>query len=229
MSLCSQRKILDVKVRSWSLGEAASGDMQHRCSRCAAPIQRQAKGYKRKSLLSITDLRSAHRLFPDLNPQEAFFCFSCVRHVYQNTKKCGKKRVYVDPHPPTRPAPPARPAPSAPGDPPPPKKLKRRLRTALDEHDYASRDPAPSARTEPPQGRRVRRGPISQVCGYLRRKNFTCALNRLLQVSGFKEALIRLCGKLISTEVRPDTPERLIQNQNPLRRITIRKLLKCNV
>lgn len=53
-----------------------------------------------------------------------------------------------------------------------------------------------------PRTRRVRRGPIFQVCGYLRRKNFTSARNRLLQVSGFKEALIKVCGKIISSEVR---------------------------
>ncbi|XP_044023799.1 uncharacterized protein LOC122862399 isoform X5 [Siniperca chuatsi] len=174
--------------------------MQHRCGHCDAPIQRQAKGYKRKSLLSLIDLKSAQKLFPDLNPQEAFLCFACVRNVYQRTKKCGKRRIYVDPHPPSRPAPAARSAPSVPGEPPPPKKLKKRLKTMLNEHDYASQDPAPSPRPDPPPARRVRRGPISQVCGYLRKKNFTSALNRLLQVSGFKEALLRVCGKIISTE-----------------------------
>ncbi|XP_044023802.1 uncharacterized protein LOC122862399 isoform X8 [Siniperca chuatsi] len=183
--------------------------MQHRCGHCDAPIQRQAKGYKRKSLLSLIDLKSAQKLFPDLNPQEAFLCFACVRNVYQRTKKCGKRRIYVDPHPPSRPAPAARSAPSVPGEPPPPKKLKKRLKTMLNEHDYASQDPAPSPRPDPPPARRVRRGPISQVCGYLRKKNFTSALNRLLQVSGFKEALLRVCGKIISTETYESLRQRM--------------------
>ncbi|XP_070776760.1 uncharacterized protein [Enoplosus armatus] len=176
--------------------------MQHRCSHCDCPIQRQAKGYKRKSLLSLIDLKSAQKLFPDLNPQDAFLCFACVRNVYQKTKKCGKRRIYVDPHPPSRPVPPARPAPSdsLSGEPRPLKKLKKRLKTTLNEHDYASQDQAPPSRSDPPPARRVRRGPMSLVCGYLRKKNFTSALNRLLQVSGFKEALIKVCGKIISSE-----------------------------
>lgn len=185
--------------------------MEHRCSHCDSPIQRQAKGYKRKSLLTVTDLRTARTLFPGLDPHRAFLCFTCVRYVYQNTKRSGKRRVYVDPQPPARPAPAARPALSVPGDtpgdspgePPPLKKLKKRLKTPLNEHDYASADPEPCPRPEPPPPRRVRRGPISQVCGYLRRKNFSSALNRLMTVSGFKEALIRVCGKILSNEVRP--------------------------
>lgn len=157
---------------------------------------------KRKSLLSLINGKSARTLFPHLNTQEAFLCFGCVRNVYQKTKKCGKKRIYVDPNPPLRPAAPARPAPSVPAEPPPPKKLKKRLRTTLDEHDYASQEPAPSPQPDPPPARRVRRGPMAQVCAYLRRKNFTSALNRLLQVTGFTEALIKVCRKTISSEVR---------------------------
>ncbi|XP_070697913.1 uncharacterized protein [Pempheris klunzingeri] len=174
--------------------------MQPRCSCCAAPIPPQAKGYKRKSLLSLLDRRSARTLFPDLDPRDAFLCFGCVRDVYQRTKKCGKRRTYVDPNPPHRPAAPARPGLPLPGDPPPPKKLKKRLRCPLDEHDYASQDPAPSSRPDPPAARRLRRGPISQVCAHLRRKNYSSALNRLLQLSGFREALVRVCGRVISTE-----------------------------
>ncbi|XP_070834904.1 uncharacterized protein [Chaetodon trifascialis] len=174
--------------------------MSHRCSVCDAPIPRQAKGYKRKSLLSLIDRKSARTLFPHLQTQEAFLCFGCVRNVYKKTKKCGKKRIYVDPNPPLRPAAPARPAPSVPAEPPPPKKFKKRLKTTLNEHDYASQEPSPSPRPDPPPGRRVRRGPMAQVCAYLRRKNFTSALNRLLQVSGFTEALIRVCRKTISNE-----------------------------
>ncbi|XP_076604644.1 uncharacterized protein LOC143331540 isoform X3 [Chaetodon auriga] len=168
--------------------------MPHRCSVCDAPIPRQAKGYKRKSLLSLIDRKSARALFPHLNTQEAFLCFGCVRNVYQKTKKCGKKRIYVDPKSPDRPAP------SVPAEPPPPKKLKKRLKTTLNEHDYASQEPTPSPGPDPPLARRVHRGPMAQVCVYLRRKNFTSALNRLLQVSGFTEALIKLCRKTISNE-----------------------------
>lgn len=200
---------MTVKRDGSALGGAASGEataaevtMPHRCSVCAAPIQRQAKGYKRKSLLSVIDRKSAHKLFPGLNPREAFLCFGCVRNVYQKTKKCGKRRIYVDPNPPPRPAPAARPVPSVPAEPPPPKKLKKRLKTTLNEHDYASQEPAPSPRPDPPPARRVHRGPMAQVCAYLRRKNFTSALNRLLQVSGFTEALIKVCRKIISNEVK---------------------------
>ncbi|XP_023286175.1 uncharacterized protein LOC111672837 isoform X1 [Seriola lalandi dorsalis] len=174
--------------------------MEHRCSHCGAAIERQTKGYKRKSLLSLTDRRSAQKLFPDLNPAEAFLCFACVRLVFQRTKKSGNKRVYVDPQPRSCPAPPARSAASVPAEPPPPKKLKKRLKTTLNEHDYASQDPSPSPRSDPPPARRIRRGPIPQICGYLRKKNFSSALNRLLQVSGFREALIKTCSKIISGE-----------------------------
>lgn len=183
--------------------------MEHRCSRCDALIPRQAKGYKRKSLLSLTDLKTARRLFPDLDPAQAFLCFSCVRLVYQRTKRSGKKRVYVDPQAAPRRASTARP----PEDPPPPKKLKQRLKAALNEHDYASTNPEPTTRTEPPPTRRVRRGPIPQICGYLQKKNLRSALNLLLQVSGFKEALIRTCSKVINKERQslvndPDGPFR---------------------
>ncbi|XP_069008879.1 uncharacterized protein [Embiotoca jacksoni] len=174
--------------------------MEPRCSRCDAPIDRQAKGYKRKSLLSLTDLRSARKLFPDLNPTNAFLCFACVRLVYQRTKKCGKKRVYVDPQAPRRPGPSARPIPSVPEEPPPPKKLKQRLKTASNEHDYASQDPAPAPRVDPQPSRRVRRGPIPLICGYLQKRNLNSAMNHLLQVSGFKEALIKTCSKVICKE-----------------------------
>lgn len=188
-------------------------DMQPRCSHCGREVQRQIKGYKRKSLLTVLDLKSASTLFPRLDPHDAFLCFDCVRDVYHKTKKCGKRRVYVDPNPPTRPAPAARPAPSVPAEPPPLKKLKKRLRSALNEHDYASQNPAPSDRTEPPPARRGLRGPISQVCGYLRRRKFSCALNRLLQVNGFKDALLKVCGRIISSEVRHSCPHTKPQSQ----------------
>ncbi|XP_008275317.1 uncharacterized protein LOC103353908 [Stegastes partitus] len=173
-----------------------SKDTELRCSHCGAPIERQAKGYKRKSLLSLTDLRSASRLFPDLNPVQAFLCFSCVRLVYNRTKKSGKKRVFVDPQAARRPAPPR----SVPEEPPPPKKLKPRQKAAPNEHDYASQDSEPAARPEPPQTRRLRRGPIPRICRYLQKKNLSSALNLLLQVTGFRTALIRTCSRIIGQE-----------------------------
>ncbi|KAK5917352.1 hypothetical protein CgunFtcFv8_012249 [Champsocephalus gunnari] len=173
--------------------------MELRCSHCESPIERQAKGYKRKSLLTLIDIKSAEKLFPGLNPREAFLCFSCVRQVYQKTKKNGKRRVFVDPNPPSCAAPSTRPASSIPGEPPPLKKLKKRLKTQMNEHDYATQDQEPGSR-RPPPARRLRRGPVSQVSGFLRKRNFSSALNRLLQETGFREALIKVCGKIISNE-----------------------------
>lgn len=71
------------------------------------------------------------------------------------------------------------------------------LKASLEEHDYASQDPAPS----PQLARHIRRGPIPRICSSLQKKNLTSALNWLLEINGFKEALMKTCIKIISSEV----------------------------
>lgn len=174
---------------------ALNGTKEHRCSHCDARLVNTPKGYKRRSLLTVLDLRSAQILFPHLNPREAFLCYDCVSVVTRKTKRCGKRRVYVEPV--SSPAPSAPPAASSvPGEPPPPKQIKKRL--GLNEHDYASQEPPPA-----PRPVRFRHGGRPRVCDLLQKKNLASNLRRLQQVSGFKEALIKICAKLISSEVRP--------------------------
>lgn len=156
---------------------------EHRCSHCEARLVNTPKGYKRRSLLTVLDLRSAQILFPHLNPKDAFLCYDCVSVVTRKTKRCGKRRVYVEPV-------------SPPGEPPPPKQLKKR--PGLSEHDYASQEPPPA-----PRPVRSRHGGRPRVCDLLQKKNLVSNLRRLQQVSGFKEALMKICTKLISSEVRP--------------------------
>lgn len=162
-----------------------NGTKEHRCSHCEARLVNTPKGYKRRSLLTVLDLRSAQILFPHLNPKEAFLCYDCVSVVTRKTKRCGKRRVYVEPVEPVSP----------PGDPPPTKLLKKR--PGLSEHDYASLEPPPA-----PRPVRCRHGGRPRVCDLLQKKNLVSNLRRLQQVSGFKEALMKICTKLISSEVR---------------------------
>ncbi|XP_026196227.1 uncharacterized protein LOC113148669 isoform X1 [Anabas testudineus] len=157
-----------------------NGTKEHRCSHCAARLANTPKGYKRRSLLTVLDLRSARILFPHLNPKDAFLCYDCVSVVTRKTKRCGKRRVYVEPV-------------SSPGEPPPPKQLKKR--PGLNEHDYASQEPPPA-----PRPVRFRHGGRPRVCDLLQKKNLASNLRRLQQVSGFKEALMKICAKLISSE-----------------------------
>ncbi|KAF3845387.1 hypothetical protein F7725_008550 [Dissostichus mawsoni] len=82
--------------------------------------------------------------------------------VYKKTKKNGKRRVFVDPNPSSCAAPSTRPASSIPREPPPLKKLKKRLKTQMNDHDYATRDMEPGS-CRPPPARRPRRGPVSQT------------------------------------------------------------------
>lgn len=166
------------------------------CSHCNALIERRNKGYKRKSLLSVTDVRGAQILFPDLNPKHVFLCTACVRLVFQRTEKSGNRRICVGRRPLSSPAGSPCPAASVLREAQNLKKLK-----SLEEHDYASQDPAPSPQPDPQPARNIRRGPIPKICSYLRKKNLTMALNRLLEINGFKEALMKTCVTIISSEV----------------------------
>ncbi|XP_028993882.1 uncharacterized protein LOC114847989 isoform X3 [Betta splendens] len=149
-----------------------NGTKEHRCNHCDARLVNTPKGNKRRSLLTVLDLRSAQILFPHLDPNEAFLCYDCVSVVTRKTKRCGKRRVYVEPVP-------------APEGPLSPKHIKKKL--GLNEHYYASHEPSPA-----PRPVRFRHGGRPRVLASNRR--------RLQQVSGFKEALMKVCAKLISSE-----------------------------
>lgn len=170
---------------------SSSPTTKPRCSHCKALIERRNKGYKRKSLLSITDLKSAQILFPDLNSKEVFLCSACVRLVYQRTEKRGNRRVCVG----------RRPLSSLAASVLREAQPLKKLRGNLEEHNYASQDPTPSLQTDPQPAQHIRHGPVPKICAYLRKKNLTTALNRLLEINGFKEALMKTCAKIISSEV----------------------------
>ncbi|KAK2826840.1 hypothetical protein Q5P01_021054 [Channa striata] len=174
---------------------ALRGSREHRCSHCDARLVNTPKGYKRRSLLKVLDLRSAQILFPHLNPKDAFLCYDCVSVVTRKTKRCGKRRVYVEAESGRAPNPSAPHAALAPGEPPAAwQPVKRRC---VNEHDYASQEPPPAPR---PQPARVRHSGRPRVCDLLQKKNLTSNLRRLQQVTGFKEALIKVCAKIINNE-----------------------------
>ncbi|XP_067335672.1 uncharacterized protein [Channa argus] len=171
------------------------GNREHRCSHCDARLVNTPKGYKRRSLLKVLDIRSAQILFPDLNPKDAFLCYDCVSVVTRKTKRCGKRRVYVEPEPGPPPDPFAPPAAFAPGEPTAPRQPVKRL--CVNDHDYASQEPPLAPRL---QTARIRNSGRPRVCDLLQKKNLTSNLRRLQQVTGFKEALIKICAKIISNE-----------------------------
>lgn len=153
--------------------------MAPRCSRCDAPIENTDKGYKRKSLLSVLTRRSAQVLFPHLNPADAFLCYGCVTAVTRKTRRCGRRRVYVEPVP----------------------TQQLRNTTGPNDHDYASQQPPPASRT-PAGPAQLRPRGRPRLCGLMQKKNLMSNLRRLQQVGGFQEALIRVCSKIVCSEVR---------------------------
>ncbi|XP_029982884.1 uncharacterized protein LOC115413890 isoform X2 [Sphaeramia orbicularis] len=170
--------------------------MDPRCSHCSAPIPRQAKGYRRKSLLSVVDPRSASLLFPHLRHEDAFLCYACVRFVFTRTKRRGKRRVCPEL---------LKPGTGTPEPQDGPEFKRSGPFSPLAEHDYTAPDPARSPGPGPSQTRarprgRPRIGTVSEACDRLSRRRFGSGLRRMLQVPGFKKSLIRVCSGIINKE-----------------------------